>query len=504
MRQEPVIGRQLFDVVTSGMYDNPLMVYREYIQNSVDSIDLAVAECIGTHNAYKIEINVSGCDRTITIYDNGKGLNNVEAHVILRSLGCSPKEGRDDQRGFRGIGRLGGLAYCDQLIFETRSHFKEQVAVVTWDRQIFDKLASSSSFVSLAEAIQIVSKEELRPAGPDEAEHFFKVTMKHVRRFHSDILMNVKSINNYISQVAPVPYNHDLFSFSGLIEEKVSVTSDYKTYNIYLNQTLITRPYIDSFQISTNTTERIKDLEFFNFKGSNGQDIATGWYAKTSFSASLPLSLNCRGIRVRQGNIEVGNECFLDSMFVERRFSSWQIGEIHILNNSLKANARRDSFEHTIEFEKFLEQASLLGRHLSTQCRKASNARTTRIRIEDTLTKVNQLLASGMTFINEEHFSKAFAEAKTSLQQIENLVEEGTSDSYKKQCIEMYKMLDNNTYKPVFLENSLDGRRLKGFNNKALLTHISKTIVDSYDRCSTAEEMLQKVFSPFLKSKVNF
>ena len=26
--QHPVIGRQLFDVVTSGMYDNPLMIFR--------------------------------------------------------------------------------------------------------------------------------------------------------------------------------------------------------------------------------------------------------------------------------------------------------------------------------------------------------------------------------------------------------------------------------------------------------------------------------------------
>ena len=35
-----VIGGQLIDVVTGGMYNDPLMVLREYVQNAVDSLDL--------------------------------------------------------------------------------------------------------------------------------------------------------------------------------------------------------------------------------------------------------------------------------------------------------------------------------------------------------------------------------------------------------------------------------------------------------------------------------
>lgn len=39
---EPVAGKFLLEILTKGMYSNPMHVYREYIQNSTDSIDKAI------------------------------------------------------------------------------------------------------------------------------------------------------------------------------------------------------------------------------------------------------------------------------------------------------------------------------------------------------------------------------------------------------------------------------------------------------------------------------
>ena len=36
---EITIGKKLLETITSGMYSNPHMIIREYIQNAVDSID---------------------------------------------------------------------------------------------------------------------------------------------------------------------------------------------------------------------------------------------------------------------------------------------------------------------------------------------------------------------------------------------------------------------------------------------------------------------------------
>ena len=40
------IGKFTLETLTTGMYDSPKDIYREYIQNAVDSIDNAIAEGI--------------------------------------------------------------------------------------------------------------------------------------------------------------------------------------------------------------------------------------------------------------------------------------------------------------------------------------------------------------------------------------------------------------------------------------------------------------------------
>lgn len=39
---EPVAGKFLLEILTKGMYSNPMHIYREYIQNATDAIDAAV------------------------------------------------------------------------------------------------------------------------------------------------------------------------------------------------------------------------------------------------------------------------------------------------------------------------------------------------------------------------------------------------------------------------------------------------------------------------------
>ena len=61
-----MIGPGIFGLVTVGMYDNPLAIYREYIQNSTDAIaSMAVSE------EGKVEITIDPSERRIKIWDNG-------------------------------------------------------------------------------------------------------------------------------------------------------------------------------------------------------------------------------------------------------------------------------------------------------------------------------------------------------------------------------------------------------------------------------------------------
>jgi len=432
LANQPIIGKQLFDVITSGMYDNPLMIYREYIQNAVDSIDFAYESGIMSIEAGKIKIYVDGEKREIAIEDNGTGISNDSADHILRSIGASPKEGQKF-RGFRGIGRLGGLAYCDELLFETRSSASELVCQVSWNRQAFDRLSADSTVkFSLQETISRVSRVSFIQPDDETPSHFFRVRLRGVRRFHADFLMSVKAITSYLSQVAPVPYNQETFKFAGKIQSYLSVLSDYRCYNIELNGRRIYRPYVDEFQLSEHRRDSIHNIELFSFKSPDTSRLALGWFAETDFLASLPQKITMRGIRIRQGNIEVGDEHFLNEMYTEPRFAGWTIGEIHICESRLKPNARRDGFEISPNYEAFLEQAQALGRGLSKLCRKASNHRIQKEIICREIAAITGLLAGQKMFIDDAHIHQARSVLHDKIGNLERLIEKvSPSNGYR-------------------------------------------------------------------------
>jgi hypothetical protein len=497
----PLIGKQLFDVITSGMYDNPLMIYREYIQNAVDSIDFASRNGLMSHDKGNIKIYLDGEKREIIIEDNGAGISGDRAAQVLSSLGMSPKEGQLF-RGFRGIGRLGGLAYCDELIFETRSHRLEDVVQVTWDRKVFDMLSSSGGRQSLKSAIERIS--HVRYVCPDKSDpsHFFRVSLKGVRRFHNDLLMNLKSVATYLSQVAPVPYNRESFRFADDVHSYFSTLSDYHCYYISLNGNQIFRPYTSNFSVSKNRTDTIQAIEYISFVDANQEPLALGWYANTEFLASLPQHISMRGVRIRQGNIEIGDEHFLDETYLETRFAGWHIGEIHVCDSKLTPNARRDSFELSANYEKFLEQAQLLGRRLSGFCRRASNLRMQRERLERELSEVDKLLNRSKTYIDDSNLISIRRRIETRISDIEKVVEKFfPGDGYQIELTKLKKRCSDFIESACTLDSIVDGRKLRNISQRALLKHVVAVVFENYNRCDSPQELVEQIVDQFAKKR---
>lgn len=495
-----LVGKQLFDVITSGMYDNPLMIYREYVQNAVDSIDEASATGLISHNQGVINIQIEGDKREIAIEDNGMGIEPGRAFYVLRSLGMSPKEGQSF-RGFRGIGRLGGLAYCDKLIFETRSNNSEEVVQVTWDRQAFDRLSANSDKISLKAAIEQISSAQGIKAVDNDPAHFFRVRLKGIRRFHNDLLMSVKAISQYLSQVAPVPYRRDTFKFADDIQKYFSILPDYRCYNISLNGKPLFRPYRTEFSISKDRNDRIHNIEYFSFRDEHGEQLALGWYANTGFLASLPQSNAMRGIRVRQGNIEIGDDHFLKDMFVEERFAGWVIGEIHISEYKLRPNARRDGYEVSVNYEKFLEQASLLGRRLSGLCRLASSKRIEMERIDRELFTIDKLLADINTFVDDEHAQATRESIEKRLAVLEVAIDKSVlNDGYPSQLEKLRQRCDAVFGAIQTLDEAVDGRKLRKLSQKDVLKHVAAVVIESYAKCDSAQDLVARIIGQFTKT----
>lgn len=492
-----ILGKQLLDLVAAGMYSNPLMVIREYIQNATDSLDQAVSSKLISEADARVFVTVDGETRTISIEDNGIGVPQGQIQRTLLSIGAS-KKSQESNRGFRGIGRLGGLGYCDKLIFETRSSSEEPVFVISWDSKVIMELLSRKDIV---EAKEVITKAvQIKTENQDNAPpHFFRIQMINVQRFHQDWLMDNKKIRNYISQIAPVPYDSSNFDMTVMLIDYLAVIPGFKNYSISLNNEPIYRPYQNSFNISQTIVDSIQGVELFEILDQNNAMIGRGWYAKTGCFASLSTTNPMRGVRVRQGNIEIGDEYFLAEQYSERRFATWHIGEIH-LAPSVRPNARRDGFEPGPEYERFLEYASSLGKHLSRLCRESSSKRSAFLSLEQKIKSVQSLL-SGSIVLDQDHFETLCRKIDADLLYIDKAVcSVGSSNGIEKRLTKLRGDFTNYKNSPPFLIDCLDGRSLRHQNRKDLLCEICKMIIADQESGKPLEQRLSVILSPYLKT----
>jgi len=95
------IGIGLLESITTGLYENPFYVLREYAQNSIDAEPTEIKITVGaTAVGFGLPSNL------LVIHDNGIGMNEEEIKKARR-VGVSEKS--PDKAGFRGIGIWSGL-----------------------------------------------------------------------------------------------------------------------------------------------------------------------------------------------------------------------------------------------------------------------------------------------------------------------------------------------------------------------------------------------------------
>lgn len=342
MNHELVIGKYTLESLTNGLYASPLDLYREYIQNAADSIDVAIVERLERPECFEIAINMNYAKNMVTIFDNGHGLCKKEAISTLLDIGNSNKQ-RTLNRGFRGIGRLAGLGYCDELVFVTSFAGEATKTIIHYNAKLLRELlvSSNENSISVQDVInQIVSVEE---ACEKVNRHYFEVKMIGVAS--NSGLMDEDAVSNYLTQHAPIPFKED-FKWGSTVQEKLRISGyTIPTYCICLNGEELYKPYSDRFVSDRvkKITDRIQDIRIKKFY--RGEILsAILWYAHTSFYGTITDN-SIKGIRVRQGNILIGDKSTCSSYFKEERFNGWIIGELHVLDPEMIVNSRRDDFE---------------------------------------------------------------------------------------------------------------------------------------------------------------
>lgn len=149
---------------------------------------------------------------------------------------------------------------------------------------------------------------------------------------------------------------------------------------------------------------------------------AIGWILHHGYMGAIPAETRFRGLRFRVGNIQVGEPVLLEDLFVESRFNSWSVGEIHILDPRIVPNGRRDHFEQNAHYLNVLNHLGPIAREISLRCRRSSMKRNWLKAFER-----HQILAQGkLKFIRQGSLGRVLrarllSEAKEAVREMEKI-----------------------------------------------------------------------------------
>ena len=416
-------GVGLLGLVTTGMYGDPLSMYREYIQNAADAA--AGSEFPGRA---RVDIAIDGIGRRIRIRDNGPGLSREEAFERLLPIGRSDKRLGTD-RGFRGIGRLAGLAFAKTVSFATRASEDQSVTRITWHSDRLPELTSMES--ELEQAILDCVDVETLP-GSDYPEHFFDVEVEGVARHSAGLLLNRDAVRDYVGEVCPVPMSMK-FPFDERVEGLFDDTEAPLTLEVILegDPAPVERPYGQSIRLSANKTADFTDFQVVRIPSvDDKREAVVGWIAHSSYLGAIPRSQRVRGIRVRMGNIQIGGEAVFDGLFVEERFNRWCVGELHILDSRIVPNARRDYFQPGPHLRNLENQLRPVLNGISTRCRRESTARNRTRRILLSLGNIEDLYALATSgYLTVEDAAGFVQEALREVAELRKTIGKGNLDN---------------------------------------------------------------------------
>jgi hypothetical protein len=291
----------------------------------------------------------------------------------------------------------------------------------------------------MTELIREVSSSALDSASPRDTG-FFEVEMQAVSE---PLLLDVRRVKHHLAMVSPVAFDASGFKFWQEIDRYLSrQASDYVNVTLLVNGEAVFKLYSDSPLLSRapgrkkgNHHDNVKDIDFITLTDSEDCPLAFAWIAKTDLKGLLDPDSGIAGIRLRAGNIGIGDgralvECFPKS---DERFVPYLIGEIHVVAPELIPNARRDGFEHgRVRDELFEACARQIAVPYRKKIRDASANRSVQRGVQEALsvrTDAEDAIGRGLTTEEErETYKTRLGASQDSIRElgpgVEHVIEE--------------------------------------------------------------------------------
>ena len=386
------VRKKILSMLMFQLYSDERTIYREYVQNALDSINKAIdTRVLNQAKDGVVTIDIDARHKVIKIKDNGAGIDSANAVRTLLDISPSTKDGVS-QAGMYGIGRLVGGGYCHELIFRTSARGESAGTQIIFDvDRIWQMVEKDKEDYLATYVINECTKRESIPA--EESDHFFEVELKGVKDDAAPSLLDVSAIVDYLREVAPVEYKPEfkntlIYRSTADAPEFKSLHENLEKIQILVGETRIQKQY---GLIIKGTKDKINNLEYFKIEDNTFGLLGWGWYALTKYTIQIPKDDKLAGIRLRAHNIQIGDANLLSGTkyWKEDRSNSYFYGEFFVTHRNIRPNGARDGLVPTPDSRALENGLRKYFENLKTLYTKANEAKKSIDKIREGIQRID-------------------------------------------------------------------------------------------------------------------
>ena len=386
------VRKKILSMLMFQLYSDERTIYREYVQNALDSINKAIdTRVLDQAKDGVVNIDIDVKHKVIKIKDNGAGIESANAVRTLLDISPSNKDGVS-QAGMYGIGRLVGGGYCHELIFRTSARGEAIGTQITFDVDKIWQMVEKDEEDYLA--TYVINECTIRESIPaEESDHYFEVELNGVKDDAAPSLLDAETIINYLREVAPVEYKSEFKNT--LMYKSIADNPEFKELHeglekvqVLVGETRIQKQYGLSIR---GTKDKINNLEYFKIEDRKYGLLGWGWYALTKYTIQIPKDDKLAGIRLRAHNIQIGDANLLSgtNYWKEDRSNSYFYGELFVTHPHIRPNGARDGLVPTPESRSLENGLRTYFENLKTLYTKANEAKKSIDKIYDGIKRID-------------------------------------------------------------------------------------------------------------------
>ena len=392
MNYSSEVRKKILSMLMFQLYSDERTIYREYVQNALDSINKAIdTRVLDQAKDGVVNIDIDVKHKVIKIKDNGAGIESANAVRTLLDISPSNKDGVS-QAGMYGIGRLVGGGYCHELIFRTSARGEAIGTQITFDVDKIWQMVEKDEEDYLA--TYVINECTIRESIPaEESDHYLEVELKGVKDDAAPSLLDAETIINYLREVAPVEYKSEfkntlMYKSTADNPEFKELHEGLEKVQVLVGETRIQKQYGLSIR---GTKDKINNLEYFKIEDRKYGLLGWGWYALTKYTIQIPKDDKLAGIRLRAHNIQIGDANLLSgtNYWKEDRSNSYFYGEFFVTHPHIRPNGARDGLVPTPESKSLENGLRTYFENLKTLYTKANEAKKSIDKIYDGIKRID-------------------------------------------------------------------------------------------------------------------